>query len=64
VKDKGANLNVMMLTIKSILDCELLDLEESFKGICFGHAFTKSCQYGIVEEFFCKNLIYVFIKLT
>jgi hypothetical protein len=50
VKDEGANLNAMTTTLKSMVNCEVLGIEESFQGTCFGHAFFKACQYGIVKE--------------
>jgi hypothetical protein len=37
-------------------------LEESFNGSCFGHVFSRACQYGIVEEKVCKDMIVVSIK--
>jgi diacylglycerol kinase family enzyme len=39
VKDEGANLNAMTTTLNFVVDCEVLGLEDSFQGICFGHAF-------------------------
>jgi hypothetical protein len=60
VKDEGANLNDMT-TLKSMVNCEVLGMEESFQGICFGHAFSKACQYRTDEDFFCKNLKYISI---
>jgi hypothetical protein len=39
VKDEGANLNSMTITFKFVVNCEVLGLEESFNGTCFGHAF-------------------------
>ncbi len=39
VKDEGANLNAMKTTLKFAGDCEVFGMEESFQGICFGHAF-------------------------
>ncbi len=41
MKDEGANLNMMTLTQKIVMNCELVGLEESFQGTCFGHAFSK-----------------------
>jgi hypothetical protein len=40
----------------------MLGLEESFQGICFGHAFSKTCQYATTNEKVCKDLQYVSIK--
>jgi hypothetical protein len=64
VKDEGANLNAMTTALKSMVDCEVLGLEESFQGTCFNHAFFKACQYGTAKEFFCKNLKHISIKST
>ncbi len=52
----------MITMLKSIISCDMLGLEESFQGICFGHAFSKACQYVTTKEFFCKDLQYVSIK--
>jgi hypothetical protein len=38
VKDEGANLNVMTTTLKSMVNCEVFGMENSFQGTCFGHA--------------------------
>ncbi len=46
VKDEGFNLNTMTTTLKLVLSCDVLGLEESFHGICFGHAFSKTYQYA------------------
>jgi hypothetical protein len=46
VKDEGANLNVMITTLKFMVNHKVLGMEESFQGTCFGHAFSKACQYG------------------
>jgi hypothetical protein len=64
VKDEGANLNAMTIALMFVMNCEVFGMEESFQGTCVGHAFSKACQYGIVEEFFCKNLKYVSIEST
>jgi hypothetical protein len=50
VKDERANLNFMTTILKFVVNCEGLGLEESFNGTCFGHAFSKTCQYAIVEK--------------
>jgi hypothetical protein len=64
VRDEGSNLNTMTITLKLIISCDMLGLEESFPCTCFGHAFSKACQYPTIEEIFCKNLRYVLIKST
>ncbi len=62
MKDEGTNLNAITTTIKYMMNCEVLGMEESFLSTCFGHAFFKTCQYGIVEKKVCKNLNHIFIK--
>jgi len=60
----NSNLNAMTYALKSIVSCESLGSEESFQGTCFGHAFSKACQYGITKEKVCKNLKYVSMKFV
>jgi hypothetical protein len=43
VNNEGENLNSMTTILKSIINCEVLGLEESFNGISFGYAFSKTC---------------------
>jgi hypothetical protein len=43
VKDEGANFNSMTRILKFVVSSEVLGLEESFDGICFAHAFSKTC---------------------
>ncbi len=62
VKDEGSNLNTLTNALKSIIKCETLGLEESFQGTCFGHVFSKACQYATIDNKVCKNLKYVSIK--
>jgi hypothetical protein len=64
VKNEGSNFNVMTTALKAIINSEPLGLEESFQGTCFGHAFSKVCQYGITKEKLCKNLKYVSVKFA
>jgi hypothetical protein len=42
----------------------VLGLKESFKGTCFGHVFSKACQYATIDEKVCKDLQYVSIKVA
>jgi hypothetical protein len=52
----------MTTTLKSIVNSDMLGLQESFKGICFGHAFSKACQYATTKENNCEDLQYMSIK--
>jgi hypothetical protein len=54
-KDESANLNAMTTILKFVVNCEVVGMEESFQGTCFGHAFSKACQYGINNFFFVKT---------
>jgi len=62
VKDEGSNLNKMTYALKSIISYETLGLQESFNGICFGHVFSKACQYAVTDEKMCRNIRYISIK--
>jgi len=42
----------------------VLGLEKSFKGTCFGHAFSKMCQYATIDTKVCKSLRYISIKVA
>jgi len=64
VKDEGSNLNAMIGVLKFVVNCESFGLKKNFQVICFGHAFSKTCQHGIEEETICKKLNYVSIKST
>ncbi len=48
----------------SLLLNVILGLEESFQWTCFGHAFSKVCQYATTNDKVCKNLKYVYIKFA
>ncbi len=56
--------HTMTIALKSIVRCDMLGLEENFKGNCFGHTFFKGCQYATIEEKNCRNLQYVSIKAS
>jgi hypothetical protein len=62
VKDEGANLNAMTTTLKYIMNCEILGMEESVESTYFGHAFSKACQYRTIEKKVYKNLKHISIK--
>jgi hypothetical protein len=54
----------MTMTLKFVINCEILGLDESFKNTCFSHAFFKPCQYGTSKDKVCKNVKYVSIKVV
>jgi hypothetical protein len=54
-KDEGYNFNIIISSLKSIISCDVLGLEESFQRTCFGHTFSKACQYAITNDKVCKG---------
>jgi hypothetical protein len=42
VKDEGTNLNSITTDLEFVVNCEVLGLEKSFNGTCFGHSFSKT----------------------
>jgi hypothetical protein len=62
VKDEGSKFNEMIGALKFVVNCESLGIEERFQATCFGHAFSKACQYGSVEKKVYNNLKYFSIK--
>ncbi len=64
VKHEGANLNGMIATSKLVVNCEALNVIESFLGTCSIHAFFKACQHSTYHERMSKDLKYVSIKLV
>jgi hypothetical protein len=63
VKDEGVNFNTMTSTLRSIMSCGILRLEESFNGSCFKHVFSKACQYGTVEGKVYKDMRFVQLRM-
>lgn len=66
VKDEGYNLNIMIIVFKYVVNYELLGLEESYQRSWFENAFSKACQYGIIDDkceegwnMFPLNLTYI-----
>jgi hypothetical protein len=52
VKYERSNLYIMITTLKSIMRCELLGLDESFQGICFDHVFLKHVHMLLLMKMF------------
>ncbi len=55
-------MNIKIIVLKSVVNCGILGLVESYQGTCFGHAFSKAYQYAMIDENFCKDFTYVSIK--
>jgi hypothetical protein len=56
--------NIMITTLKSVVSCDVFSLEKKIQGACFGHAFSKACQYVIAYEKVRKGLRYVSTKVA
>ncbi len=54
----------MTISLKLIVSCDILGLEDSFEGTYFGLAFSTACQYALTNEKVCKGFKYVFVKTT
>ncbi len=54
----------MTISLKLIVSCDILGLEDSFQGTDFGLAFSTACQYALTNEKVCKGFKYVFVKTT
>jgi hypothetical protein len=54
----------MIRTLKSFVNYDVLGLTKSFQGSWFGNAFSKACQYVLVDEKLCKYLKCVFVKIA
>jgi hypothetical protein len=63
VKYEGSNLNAMITVLKVVVNYEFLGLKEKFQGTCFGHGFSKACQYGTIEEKVCKHIKSIEVNL-
>jgi hypothetical protein len=70
VKDEGSNFNIMIITLKSIVSCDMLGLEEIFRALVLDVHFPRfsnmlqqrkkfaktynMCQLNLFKEI-CKN---------
>jgi hypothetical protein len=52
----------MVATLDSIIDCELLNLPQVYKGICFGHVLFKASQYFMNDDKVFMGLRQVSVK--
>jgi hypothetical protein len=50
MNNERSNLNVIITVLKYFGSCDVLKLEENFQETCFGHVFSKACQYATRNE--------------
>jgi hypothetical protein len=61
VKSEESNLIAITTTLKSIVKCEVLSLDESLQT-CFNRFFFKECEYVTTNKKVCKILWFISIK--
>ncbi len=52
----------MNITLKSIISCDMLDLEETFRALVLGIHFPRLANMVQQQEKVCKDLRHVWIK--
>ncbi len=62
VNDERSNLNTMNITLKSSRSCDMLDLEETFRGLVLGIHFPRLSNMVQQQKKVCKDLWYVWFK--
>ncbi len=62
VKYEGNNLGTLFITLRSIIDCELLKLLWVYESTCFGHVMFKTCQYATNDDKISMGLTLVSVK--
>lgn len=53
VKDENVNLNMLATTLKFVVKCKLLEIDEPYIGTYFEHVMSKACQYGTNDNIVC-----------
>jgi hypothetical protein len=64
VKDKGGNLSTLPKALNYVVNCVPLKLVAPWQGSCFGHAFSKACQYAYNDAPKCLGFGKVSLKAT
>jgi hypothetical protein len=55
VEDEISNMNIMIITLKSIISCDMLGLEESFKALVLGMHFPSLANILQQKKKFAKT---------
>jgi hypothetical protein len=56
VKDKRGNLSTIVRALSYVVSRVPLKLVGLWQGFCFGHAFSKTCQYTCNDATICVGL--------
>jgi len=62
MKDKGGNLSTFARALNSMVNRVPLKLVALWQGYCFGHAFSKVCQYACNDATICIGFQEVNLK--
>jgi hypothetical protein len=64
VKDEGGNMSTLARALSSVVSCACLKLAAPWQGFCFGHVFSKTCQYACNDVLVCLGFREVNLKAT
>jgi len=64
MKDKGDNLSILTRALSFVVSCVPLKLAAPWQGSCFGHAFSKTCQYACNDAIICLGFWEDILKAT
>ncbi len=64
MKNEGGNLSTLTRVLSFVVNCAPLAPVVPWQGSCFGHAFTKTCQYATNDAIICSGFQEVSLKAT
>jgi hypothetical protein len=64
MKDEGGNLSTLARALSYVVNYVPLKLASPWQGSCFGHAFSKTCQYVHNDATICFGFWAVSLKAT
>jgi len=64
MKDKGDNLSTLTRALSFVVSSIPLKLAASWQGSCFGHVFSKTCQYACNDAIICLDFWEDSLKAT
>jgi hypothetical protein len=56
VKYEGKNLATLNSSLLNVVSFGVLELENPYLGVCFGHMMSKVCQYATNENVVCQGM--------
>jgi hypothetical protein len=64
MKDEGGNMSTLAKSLSFVVSCAPLKLVALWQGSCFGHAFSKTCQYACNGATICFCFWEISLKST